>query len=143
MAKAKVASVPLGQNEVTAEALPDDLARLQMESPERESDPKVVPLVREYESDGRTPRDAPPAPPVARPSPVPRLIHQNERAPSGLRRYKIRALDMGDQPTRYVLAADEASARDHYLKTTGLKAVLAALGDDAPKVRLNVRPQPD
>lgn len=62
------------------------------------------------------PDPAPPAPPAA-PDPggaVPRFVKQTDRAPAGLRRFKVRAAAQGGG-VRYVVARGEADARDLYL----------------------------
>lgn len=93
---------------------------------------KAVPLVARKSAHGE-PDPGPPTSPAAAASPAPRVVHQNERVPkgSGLTRFKIRCLNYGggDQPTRYVLAADRASAEKTYLAHTGLQAVLDLLTD--------------
>lgn len=103
-----------------------------------QSDPPVVPLVKP----GKEEDEAPPRAPKAKPTPVPRVVHQNERAPQGLVRFKIRCLNYGsDQPTRYILAASEEDARRCYLECTGISAVLKAVEDDGetpPGPRLSV-----
>lgn len=122
-----------GLKEVPGEVMTPELQRLQSQSV-LEPEPPVAMLVREIEPGSDRPgarlayQDKPPVPPVAKPSPVPRFVHQNERAPEGLRRYKIRATDMGEgQPVRYVLAHNEDEAREHYLRGTGLAAVAAKI----------------
>lgn len=64
--------------------------------------------------------------PVADPGgPVPRVISQNERAPKGLKRFKLRCDNYQTQPTLYVLAKDEDQARAEYLKVTGIAEIVA------------------
>jgi hypothetical protein len=142
MAKKTLASGSLApQPEFDGEQLPDDLLRVQASAPELEGEPKAVKLIpppAAYIAEGG--QDSPPSCPVARASPVPRLVHQNERSPGkGLVRYKIRCVSFPDQPTRYVLAADQASAEKHYTRTSGIDALLKAIGDETLKVRLSVR----
>lgn len=67
-------------------------------------------------------------------SPLPRLIDENERAPAGTTRFKVRGA--GEQPTFYILAKDEASAKALYLRTTGLDAKPA--GDKGEKADVPV-----
>lgn len=66
-------------------------------------------------------------PPFGSPKPmgagdVPRFVPELARvdAGCGLKRYKIACTDQASQPRRYVLAKDEASAREHYLKSLNL-----------------------
>lgn len=81
---------------------------------------------------------------MAEPTPAPRFIHQNERAPAGLKRYKIRCTNYGcEQPYRYVLAASRARAEAYYGQATGLVALVQALGDDAREPLLSVVELPD
>lgn len=117
--------------------LPADLARVQAEH--TQSEPKVVPLERQP----RGGDDAPPSPPVSPEGVVPRLIHQNERAPAGLKRFKIQCSEP-QAVFRYVLAKDRESAVEHYLKVTGVTAVLEHLPEtQRPRPRLSVRELPD
>jgi len=113
--------------------LPPHLARTQAEHA-TESDPKVVPLIPQGKG-----VDAPPGPPLAAADPVPRAVHQNERAPEGLKRFKLRCEDPPG-PFRYILAHDEEEAVAHYLKSTGVQAVLDALPPGMrPSPRMTVR----
>src|SRR4051812_32842754 len=90
-----------------------------------------TPLHKAVEIEGEGAVTPPPASrakpkPKARPKPEakpednleegPRLIHENERAPEGLTRFRIR----GDStaPLRYVLANDEAEAVAVYTEAT-------------------------
>lgn len=107
--------------------LPADLMHAQAQSSTIEREPKPVPLVRVKEPDGKGFVDQPPVPPRAASNPLPRFIHQNERAPEGTRRFKIRCTNYGEQPTRYLLASSELEAREHYLRATGLQSVLDKL----------------
>ena len=51
------------------------------------------------------------------------MVRELERAPAGLTRFKVACRNFDPAPaTKYVLARDEASARDHYLAVTGLAA---------------------
>lgn len=118
-------------------ALPDHLARIQ--AMHTESEPKVVPLVRQPQGGP----DAPPYAPTAKPMPCPRAIHQNERAPNGLKRFRI-VCQEPPAPFRYILAPSENAAVAHYLKSTGLTAVLESLPEAMrPTPRLEVRALPD
>jgi hypothetical protein len=76
-------------------------------------------------------------------APTPRFVHENSRAPEGLARFKVRALNYGAQETRYVLAADEQAARTCYIEGTGLDKVQEVLGAGAPDVLLSVKRLPD
>ena len=117
------------------EELPQHLVTAQVRA--MEPAPKAVPLVRQ-KKDPDGPDPGPPLPPKAKAVPVPRTIHQNERAPSGLIRYKIRCTNYGGQPTRYILASSEDQAREHYLHSIGL-ATLMTLIADPPTPLLFVR----
>jgi hypothetical protein len=61
--------------------------------------------------------------------PIPRVVEALERTPDKARalRFKIRCNNYHPQPTRYVLAKDEASAKDCYLKANGLDKLLEKL----------------
>lgn len=126
--------------------LTSSLARAQAEAAQGE--PGLVKLKPPAKSkDGEEGDDCPPSPPVAEHGIVPRLLHENERAPTGLKRFKIRAVNYGaDQPTRYVLARNEEEAREFYIKSSGIAAVVESMEKDGvPEVkpRLSVRAQPD
>lgn len=111
-----------------------------------EPEPKPVPLIRLKTPDGKADEDRPPVAPVAGAEPVPRTLHQNERAPAGLTRYKIVCRGYGECggfAPRYILAANEQQAREHYLYVTGLAGMVARMGKDAPDPELVVRRQPD
>lgn len=103
------------------EAKPDPKAAAAPELPpdKRQSDPKVVKLVKRLGPDGKA-EDRPPEPPVAVDGPVPRPVHQNERAPAGLVRFKVSARNFNPRPVRYILARTEAEARQCYVESTGL-----------------------
>ena len=84
------------------------------------------------------------AAPRAGEGPAPRFVSQNERAPEGLKRFRIRSDETyGPQPVRYVLARNRHEAEDHYLHATGLNAVMRRLGDRAPDPMLAVVALPD
>lgn len=53
---------------------------------------------------------------------LPRVIKPIERAPKGLKRFKVRCLNWAPpvRPTKYIMARDEASAVKCYLEATGL-----------------------
>jgi hypothetical protein len=121
-------------------AMTPEQMRAQQQSAERE--PKPVPLTRPVDAEGR-PLDRPPVGPAAAGLPVPRVIHQNERAPEGLRRFKIRCTNYEAQPFRYILASNEEEAKRHYLKATGLDVALRRQGDKGLPPDLSVREQPD
>lgn len=78
---------------------------------------------------------------------VPRVIDQGERAPEGLRRFKVRADIPGEPtPTLYILAKDEESACKHYMEYTGRQKRLDHLkrqGQEAQAPFLSVRELPD
>lgn len=136
MAKAKD-GVACKEAEVLDEGrLLPHLAGVQMRAAEGE--PAVVPLLKSADKED----ESPPKAPVAKAHPAPRIVHQNERAPHGMHRYKIRCLNYGaDQPTRYVLAASEDEARRHYLESAGIVAVAEAIeadGERPPTPRLIV-----
>lgn len=87
---------------------------------------------------GNGPKDeAPPRPRTADPSPVPRVIGDGERAPEGLRRFKLRAeLEGVNGPgTRYVLARDRQSAERCYREANRI--------DEQARVRFVVTELPD
>lgn len=95
----------------------------------REPDVAPVQLVQDALGKDDNPRDRPiPAAPVAAPDPAPRLVHENERAPAGLRRYKAwsRQGNRGAPRTRYILARNADEARAYYLQSTGLDHDIAA-----------------
>ncbi len=117
-----------------ATELSPNLAKIQREAA-TESEPKLAPLVRQE----KTGPDSPPYAPTAGGLPVPRAVHQNERAPQGLRRFRIQCSDP-PAPFRYVLAASKEEAIRHYLASTGVTAVLEAISADVrPTPRLQVR----
>jgi hypothetical protein len=90
--------------------------------------------------------DRPPSAPTAEAGVVPRYIHQNYRAPAGLRRYKIRCLNYGGMGFRYVLARNQQEAEDCYIEQTGLKAKVSsakASRIDVAEPWLNTRELPD
>lgn len=106
-----------------------------------EPEPKPAPLVQPKAPDGKAKEDRPPVAPTAEPSPAPRSVHQNLRAPEGLRRFKIVCRGYGEVtglPLRYVLAENEAQARAHYLRISGLDGIRARLGEGAPEPQLVV-----
>jgi hypothetical protein len=62
--------------------------------------------------------------------PLPRVVNALDRAPNKGRapfRFKARSNNYHPQKTRYILANDEASARDCFLKTNGLDKQLEKL----------------
>lgn len=126
--------------------LPDHLRGVQTQAAQQA--PKPVKLEPAKDELG-APADAPPVPPKAPAEPVPRIIDQSERSPdpAKLTRYKIRAVrPFGAQPVRYVLAAkgDRQAAIDHYLETTGIRAILDTYPQgQAPNPMISVREQPD
>jgi hypothetical protein len=74
---------------------------------------------------------------------VPRAVHQNERAPEGLKRFKIRC-DEPPAPFRYVLAKSRDEAVKHYLDSTGVTAVMEAIGEAQRfNPKMSVRELPD
>lgn len=95
--------------------------RRQELQPGQSPDPKKAMLKREMQPDGKTPVDQPPTPPVAGTAPIPRVIHQNERAPvgTGLKRFKVKA-QLHTVPPEYVLARNKAEAEACYLDHTRL-----------------------
>jgi len=114
-----------------------DLHAVQIQA-QTEPAPKPVPLAPQKVSEDE--EAGPPTAPLAKPGPAPRFVHQNERAPSGLKRFKVRATNYGhEQQYRYVLARSQKEAEQHYVKATGLGAVIENLGRLAPAVRLSVR----
>lgn len=129
-----------------AAEMPDALRQEQAQA--QQPAPKPVKLEPARDELGQ-PADAPPVPPKAAPEPVPRLIDQSERSPDPerLRRFKVRCdQPFGTQPTRYVLArkGDRQGAIDHYLETTGLKAVLETFPDgQRPIPLMAVKELPD
>lgn len=88
--------------------------------------PKAVPLVKPKNQEGK-PEEGPPNAPVSEGDRVPRLIHQNERAPAGLKRYVIRCDNYHPQPKRYVLARSEEEGRDYYMRAQRLDMLLEGL----------------
>ena len=82
-----------------------------------EPDPKPVKLDRPKDRTGK-PEDTIPVAPVAAEGKVPRVIHQNERAPKGLKRFSFRC----KSPLltkKYLLAKDRIDAEACYLKSVG------------------------
>lgn len=71
--------------------------------------------------------------------PVPRVLDPLERAPRGLRRFKIRCTNYGTSASRYVLARDEAEARAHFSQAAGVDDLYAR----AKKGRAKDAPAPD
>ncbi len=146
MAKSKSEAQPPLSQQVPGEALPTELLGVQAEAV-TEQEPKPAPLIRLPEPSGQGFMDQPPVPPVASPTPAPRFIHQNHRAPAGMARVKVRAVNYGEQPMRYVLvpAGPQAveAAKAHYMRATGLDAVVEAQQGEGPKVRLAAKPLPD
>lgn len=77
--------------------------------------------------------DDKPPPPFGTPEvapaggPYPRVCKELERAPKGVTRFKVRATNYSPRPTRYILALDEDSAREHYLKVEKLDVLVAKL----------------
>lgn len=126
--------------------MPDDLRARQQEAA-REPPPPA--RLQPAKDDLGAPADAPPVPPRAAADPVPRVIDQSERSPDPQRlaRFKIRAgAPFAEQPYRYVLAAkgDKQAAIDHYLETTGLRAVLDTYPEgQAPRPLMLIRELPD
>ena len=110
-------------------------------------EPDPAPLRQKQARDDSSADPGPPQPPTADAGgPVPRVIHENERAPKGLKRFKIRAVNFGQQPTRYVLAADEEGARACYTRGTGLDAVVRMMRAEDPQAEgpmLYVKELPD
>ncbi len=49
-----------------------------------------------------------------------RVCNQNDRAEGGMRRFKIRALNLGQRGYRYVLATDRSAAEACYLAVEGV-----------------------
>lgn len=125
-----------------AHELPEHLKQAQAQAAEQP--PKPVKL-ESAKDEYNAPRDAPPVPPAAKPEPVPRVIDQSERSPDPQKftRYKVRAdQPFGAQPTRYVLArkGDKQGAIDHYLQTTGIRAILDTYPEgQAPRPLMVVR----
>ncbi len=77
---------------------------------------------------------------------VPRVIHELERAPHGLKRFKIRCENYGSQMNRYVLAADETGAVSCFREYEKIDAELARLkkiGGQVDEPALVVRELPD
>ncbi len=81
-------------------------------------------------------------PTVAEASEVPRVIKGIERAPQGLTRFKIRAINVPESPTVYVLAKTEASACDHYHETFSIPKTWEEDGKDKT-AKLSVVTLPD
>lgn len=77
------------------------------------ADPKLVKLIRPKEANGQLADAIPVAPVAAMAGALPRLIHDNERAPAGLRRWAIRCM-RPVKPKRYVLARTREEAEAHY-----------------------------
>lgn len=69
--------------------------------------------------------------PAATDGKLPRVIEPLERAPGKGKvapfRFKIRCNNYHPQKTRYILAGDEESARDCYLKVNGLASLIEKL----------------
>jgi hypothetical protein len=61
-------------------------------------------------------------PRVAAAGPIPREVSQLERAPEGLKRFKVHGHvgAFAHSPDMYVLARNEAEAREFYVKAQGL-----------------------
>lgn len=82
----------------------------------------AAPSRKELEKPVESPKEDPKAPRygLAYPAgqgPLPRVVGQRARAPEGLKRFKIRCTNMGAVGApRYILAANEAEARQHYLR---------------------------
>jgi hypothetical protein len=76
----------------------------------------------------------------AGPGELPRICHPLERAGKGQRRFKISCRNYGPQPTRYILADEDATeddAKHCYLESTSLGAELARLKENAgPDVKI-------
>lgn len=120
------------------------LPELQREQAGAEPAPPRVPLVVPRKDEMGNPADHPPhAPPPAAAGPAPRTVHENERAPAGLARFRVRCENYGQQEARYVLAASEREARDHYLRSLKIDRLAEALGDGAPDPMLSVVRLPD
>lgn len=113
----------------------DESYRAMLESADVEPEPRPVPLKMRRAGGDEDP--GPPQPVRAAAEPAPRFVHQNERAPkgAGLVRFVTRCTNYPDMPVRYVLAASEQQAREHYFRATGLAAALGRLqADGAPQV---------
>lgn len=106
-------------------------------------EPEAVKLIIPPKDPMGQPSSEVPKAPVAPAAPAPRFVHPNHRAPHGLRRFRVRVDNMGNQPARYVLAPDEEAARACYLEGLALDRVLAAMGEEAPEPRLAVKEMPD
>lgn len=136
----KPSMVPIEDVPLTGVALPDDLARIQAEHAQPDA-----PVVKLGYPKG-TPTDVDPGPPrpqKAADAPTPRFVHQNERAPKGLKRFKMRCTNMGSQPMRYVLARDEQAAKEYYVEATGLGGVLDAMNTSHGVAKFMLRELPD
>lgn len=126
--------------------VPDHMRKAQADAAQQA--PRPVKLTPAKDELGH-PADLPPVPPLAKANPVPRVIDQSERSPDPARltRFKIRADEpFGVQPTRYVLArkGDKQGAIDHYLETTGIRAILETFHEgQAPKLRMSCKELPD
>jgi hypothetical protein len=126
--------------------MPDHQKQAQAQA--QEQAPKPVKLEPAKDELG-APADAPPVPPRARAEPVPRVIDQSERSPDPQRltRFKLRCdQPFGVQPVRYVLArkGDRQGAIDHYLQTTGIRAILDTYPEgQAPRPLMAVKELPD
>jgi hypothetical protein len=98
-----------------------------------EPEPAVVKLVLppKEPDDPKGRRLGPPQPPLADASlPTPRLVHQNERAPAGLKRFKVRCTnwheyDLTATPLRYILAKSRAEAEQYFVRSTRLDELIA------------------
>src|SRR5262245_42637557 len=105
--------------------------------------PKPVTMKIPRDAEGREAAEGAPVPPQAGEGSVPRAVHQNERAPEGLRRCKVRCVNYSEFPFRYILAHAEDEAKSYYLQSTGLLAMVALLPPDHEEPVLTVRTQPD
>lgn len=81
--------------------------------------PAVAPLEFPKGADGKVQEGLPKAPRANPDGPIPRTIHQNERAPEGLKRFKILGTNSSPARPRYVLAKSKDEACEHYVKSLG------------------------
>jgi hypothetical protein len=80
--------------------------------------PAVVPLEFPKGKDGKV-EEGLPKKPRAKSTPLPRTIHQNERAPEGAKRFKMLCTNSSPARPRYVLAHTREEACEHYVKSLG------------------------
>jgi hypothetical protein len=91
---------------------------------------------------------------IAASAPAPRVIHENERAPAGFRRFRCRAINAeahnGFPVGLYILAADRTSAEAAYLTADAerireagfdlaTKAKMVGTGEDKKALALDIR----